>query len=743
MSHVRGRRLWTPVALLLSLAATLAADDWPNWRGPNLDGRSAESALPERWAPSGENLAWRAPFGGRSAPVVFGRHVYLQNPAGRSTNWTEADDVQERVMALDAATGKVAWEYRFSVGLTDVPPNRVGWASPTVDPENGNVYAFGVAGRLLALSPEGKVIWERALVEELGLVTTHGGRTVSPLIEGDLVIVNGVLSAFGPWARGGNRYLAFNKRTGQTVWIASPQARHYDTNYSMPVATDVDGQRLLIVGGTDGAFHALRATTGEPVWKWEVSKRAINTAALIDGSTAILTHSEENLGSSEMGMVAAVDMRATGDLPKEAVQWRTLGWQGGFSTPVLLDGRIYQVDNGAVLGAFDRTNGKRLWTENLGTIQKASIAAGAGKLYVGTENGKLFILRPRADGVEVLDQDQLGTDGAAEAIIASPAIADGRVYVVSDRAVYAIGPKAVPRSSRGSSTARRTQAPPAAGGGPATTLQITPAEVLLQPGQSVSLAASLFDAKGRALAAPAAGSVTWTLEGLRGDVASGKFAAAADGPQAGTIKATSGGISGSAFVRVIPPLALAENFDARTAEAPPPYWVNATGKFVVRDIDGTKALMRLEDATVSRRARLFMGPSTLSNYTIEVDVRSIERRRQLGDVGVFAQKYGLILFGNAQRLELHPWQVARAMTVSAPFAWKGDTWYRLKLRVQNLDDGTTRVQGKAWPRGEAEPDGWLVEKVDKIPHRQGSPGLYADAPFGAYFDNISVTPIGT
>lgn len=95
----------------------------------------------------------------------------------------------------------------------------------------------------------------------------------------------------------------------------------------------------------------------------------------------------------------------------------------------------------------------------------------------------------------------------------------------------------------------------------------------------------------------------------------------------------------------------------------------------MREVDGTRALYRLPDNTLTRRARLFMGASTWRDYTVEVDVRSTEARRQLGDVGIFAQRYGLILFGNNQRIELHPWQTARAMTVAAPFAWKADTWY--------------------------------------------------------------------
>ena len=145
-----------------------------------------------------------------------------------------------------------------------------------------------------------------------------------------------------------------------------------------------------------------------------------------------------------------------------------------------------------------------------------------------------------------------------------------------------------------------------------------------------------------------------------------------------------------------------------------------------------------EDNTLTRRARMFFGAPDMANYTVEMDVRTIEKRRQQGDVGVIAQRYVMVLFGNSQKVELQPWQPNVAMTVSAPFQWKGDAWYRVKLEVQNQKDGSVRVRGKAWPRGETEPAAWLVEKVDPIGHKMGSPGIYADAPWGAYFDNIKV-----
>jgi hypothetical protein len=77
--------------------------------------------------------------------------------------------------------------------------------------------------------------------------------------------------------------------------------------------------------------------------------------------------------------------------------------------------------------------------------------------------------------------------------------------------------------------------------------------------------------------------------------------------------------------------------------------------------------------------------------------------------------------------------------VTASFPWKPDVWYRLKLRVENLADGKVRAQGKAWPAAEPEPASWTIERVDPIGNRQGSPGLYADAPFEVFFDNLKVT----
>ncbi|HKG13160.1 MAG TPA: PQQ-binding-like beta-propeller repeat protein [Pyrinomonadaceae bacterium] len=737
VQRLKAATFLTLLLLLLSSAARTPAADWSEWRGPARDGVSAERGLPEKWSPAGDNLAWKAPYGGRSAPIVLNGRVYLQNTAERG------EREQERVMCFDAATGKLLWEHRFNVYLSDVPPHRVGWASPAGDPATGNVYALGVGGTLLAFSKDGKVLWERSLGEDFGLLTTHGGRTVSPIVDGDIVIASGVTFQWGPHGRGAHRWIAFDKRTGETMWVSAPGGRPYDTTYAAPIIVRVGDTRLLIQGASDGFVHAIKPQTGEPVWKIEVSKRGLNTGVVLHGADAIITHSEENLDSSEMGLIAALDAGLKGDLKMSQFKWSAYGWQGGFSSPVLEGDRLYQVDNGANLGAFDVTTGKQVWMQNLGTIQKASPVLADGKLYVGTENGKFFIIKPGPAGAQILDSDQLGTEQLPEAIIASVAVSDGRVFLVSDSALYCIGKK---HAAKGDA---RTGFPagfvesddphlPFVSARKVTHVQVVPTELVLKPGDKATFRARLFDERGVFIREEK--SAEWSLDKLKGTIAAGQYTTGADVvAQAGQVKATVGGVTGAANVRVIPPLPWAENFDAVEPTKFPEQWVGMTLKYQARDFEGNRVLVKTtEGSSLLTRARAYLGPSDMHDYTIEMDVRTTERRRTTGDAGVIAQRYALVLYGNAQKLHLEPWQPETARTVTVPFEWKKDAWYRMKLRVENLPDGKVRARGKVWPAGAPEPEAWLVERVDPIGNRQGSPGIFGNALAEVFFDNLKV-----
>jgi hypothetical protein len=111
----------------------------------------------------------------------------------------------------------------------------------------------------------------------------------------------------------------------------------------------------------------------------------------------------------------------------------------------------------------------------------------------------------------------------------------------------------------------------------------------------------------------------------------------------------------------------------------------------------------------------------------------------MSDIGITAQRYSLVLYGNSQKLKIEPWEPEIQRTVTVPFAWEPDAWYHLKLRVENLADGRVRARGKAWARGATEPADWAIEMVDAVGNREGAPGLFVDADFGAYLDNFRIT----
>ena len=729
------------VALALAVCASLsaqgprriAAGDWPEQRGPNRDGVSRETGLLEQWQLKGQNFLWRVEGGGRSAPIVMGNRVYVQRPVGRGPT------LQEQVIALDADTGKAVWDYKITLFQSDVPSHRIAWASPAADPETGNVYALSGGAQVIALSREGKLLWTRSFGEEFAAFTTHGGRTMSPLVDGNLVIVSAAVSNWGQHAARAHRLIALDKRTGDVVYVANPGARPYDTAYASPLIATINGQRLLIVGLGDGAVHAIKPQTGEKVWSYVVSKRAINTGVAVSGSTVFVSHGDENLTGNTLGLLAAIDGSQTGDITTP--KWSKQGLELNYSSPIVDGTRLYQIDNSSTLRAFDTASGKELWTLQLSTAQKAPPILADGKLYVGTDQGKLFIVRPHADRGEILSQVELpnsvasccGSEGTPEQILGGAAVSRGRIFFVSSDAIYAIGPRQAKPV-----TGFAVDEPAETGTTPAH-LQVSPTELVLTPGQTVKLRVRLFDDKGRFVKEET--GATWTLEGLKGTAANNSLTVASDPvEQAGLITATVGTLKGSARARVVRPLPWKEGFDSYADAAVPPGWVNTTGaQLAVATVDGQKVLEKKPLETLFKRARIFIGPTTWSNYTMEADVRTPMRRRQQGDVGITAQRYSLVLYGNSQRLKLEPWEPETARTMTVPFAWKPDAWYRLKLRVENLANGQVRARGKAWPVGEAEPAEWMIDKTDPIGNREGAPGFFIDTQFGAYIDNLSLS----
>lgn len=718
------------------------ARDWPSWRGPEQNGVSRETDLPETWSPAagGENLVWSAPYGARSAPVVLNERLYILNLSG------EGKHQQERVMCFDAETGKVLWEHRFNLFLTDIASARVGWSNPTADPETGYVYVHGVQGLLKCLDRDGKVVWQRSLTEELGRISGYGGRTHTPVIDEDRLIISFLNSSWGPQGKGGHRYLALDKRTGTIIWWSEPGGRPLDTTYSTPIVTVVDGVRLLIGGNADGGIYAMKARTGEKVWGFRLTdKRGINSSVVERKGLVYACHSEDNIDEATMGRLVCIDARGKGDVTKTHEKWRLNRLTAGYSSPALDGNDLYVVDNSANVHCVDALTGKRRWQANVGRAMKGSPVVGDGKIYIGAVGGFFSILRPGRDGCDVLSRTAFSTpDGRVTEINGSPCIANGRVYFTTQKAIYCLGKKPWGGQSRPlPELPREAKVDRSAAPGH---LQVTPGEVALQPGQKATLQARLFDAGGRFLREC---SPTWSLRGLEAELSPRGEVTIPSGSwyQGGAVTARFGGLEAEARVRVVPALPIRVDFENIPVGQVPPGWVGASPvKFQVAEHGGSKVLKKLAQNPRFIQSYVYLGLPQWKGYTVQADVMATEKRRQLPDIGIVANRYRLALMGNVQRARIVSWAPMPRIEEKVKFAWKPDVWYRMKLHIDSRENEAV-ARGKVWPREEPEPEEWTVEAVDPQPNWNGSPGLHGysagttDRFPGAdiFFDNIVIS----
>ena len=188
--------------------------------------------------------------------------------------------------------------------LTDIPAPRVGWASVTGDTESGNVITHTVDGLLRCYTPDGDIVWEHSMFEEYGKISGYGGRTQTPIIDENRVIV-GYLAANwgdtkGPAPK--HSFYAFDKDTGELLWVSAPGGAPQDTIYTNPTIAVINGQRMLICGNADGGCYAINARTGQPIWGFRMSLRGLNSSPVVDGNYVYISHGEDNIDTSELGL---------------------------------------------------------------------------------------------------------------------------------------------------------------------------------------------------------------------------------------------------------------------------------------------------------------------------------------------------------------------------------------------------------------------------------------------------------
>jgi outer membrane protein assembly factor BamB len=594
----------SPAAAQNGTAAKLGGDagyadpmDWPNWRGPELDGVSREKGLVEKWSPRGENVPWkRTDLGGRSTPICFRGKLYTilrANP--------DSDIEGEKVVCLDAATGKTIWENVFNVFLSDVPSPRVGWSSVVGDPQTGNVFALGVCGYFQCIAGEpttiqrdgktvklkpGETIWSHSLAEEHGIISAFGGRAAFPVVSGNLVYISSVFVDWGEKGPPAQRILAFDKRNGQVVWYGDTKLRPEDVSYSMPVPTVINGQAMLVLASGDGSIYGLQPRTGKKIWSYNASARGIQATPLVMNRDVFIGQAEENRDDSTMGAFFGIDATKRGDITTSGELWRDKEIPVDKCSAIPVDGKIVVLDNGGYGLVFDPKTGKVLGQrKKLDTANSASPIYADGKIYLCTLGGIWHTLKLTDEGLKEIAKLRLSKPEQGETN-ASPIVSHGRIYQQLPDTLYCIGfknqqPEVDPRPPLPKETATDTSPTP-------DFLQLVPAESLLRPGDRQEFSVRLYNGRGQYLRDAKPEEVKFSLAGPGAVDTKGEYTTpTAAKPAATIVKAEVGSLKGAARVRIVPDLDWKFDFSDGLI---PVTWIGAGGRHVPADYDLIKSL---------------------------------------------------------------------------------------------------------------------------------------------------------
>jgi outer membrane protein assembly factor BamB len=757
---------------LANSAFSATRTGWFNWRGPNQNGTSAETNLPQNL--DAAHPLWTVDFPGMSTATACDGRIYIMGYLG------EGPDLSEGIACFDAETGKKLWQQLYTDFLSDTIYLRYSTSSPTIDPETGNVYIQDTQGIFAGFTPDGKKLWEHSLMEEFGRLTFPNGRTASPVVDKDLVITRGITANWGAQGPAADRFYAFDKSTGEAVWSSTPGGRPKDNSYSHPVLAWLDGKRVFYAATGDGSVVCVNARTGQPIFQIPIFKAGINASVLLHNNDEIIAiygtpYEPGQMVGLKIPHVSPTNATDPVIVPRKSVELWDNEIRTSASSPILVGDRVYVTSEIGYLVAVDALTGKLLWRLQLGTEQRNSCPLFAdGKIYapilndptlsasVGEEStagghGALYVVEPGDTTAKVISRTTL--DGRC---YGTPTAYNGRIYIQTTKKIYCFGDAKPASASFQTADAAPDEKWPDAEA--PKSLQAIPSELLLQPDQTVSFHIRALDANGLtakeiddtksvqwASFVPPTAKVKSTMKATFN--ADGQLVAASDKvPSAGAFMAKSGELRGLIRGRVLPGLPINQDFEGvtltemttnpiepPTAFAYPPLpWIGARFKFDVREKDGNKCLVKTIDNPFFQRATVFMGSPELKNYTIQADVMSEGNKRKMSTVGVINQRYRISLKGNEQVIETTSNE--ELMHVAVPFHWTPNAWYVLKARVDVAADGSGVIRGKAWKKGDPEPDAWTSEVPIAHANVCGCPGLFGFSPqnMRVYIDNIAV-----
>jgi outer membrane protein assembly factor BamB len=404
----------------------LASADWPNWRGPAGNGSLSTGNYPIGWTP--ESVSWKfaLPGKGCSTPIIVKDRIVLTSP----------ESGLDAVLALDMH-GKQIWLTR--IGTESGPKHRTLGSSCNASPvtDGKGIFAYFRSSRLVALELDGSIRWTNDLAAKLGREKLFWDQGSSPVVTDDHVILARMHDGES-WIAG------FDKATGALCW---QQKRNYEglptennNAYTTPVLFKHNGRTALLIWGADH-LTAHSAADGSVLWtcgefnpKQTAFWPAIASPVLCGDLAIVPGGRDDRRGESQ---VHAVRLDGKGDVTSTHRVWSRLDVGVFVTSPVEYKGRIYLLRPHGDIVCLDPLTGKTMWTASLprsGDKFFASPVIANGVLYSAREDGVVFAARVE-NKFELLSENAMG-----ERIVASPALANGRLLLRGDRHLFCIEP---------------------------------------------------------------------------------------------------------------------------------------------------------------------------------------------------------------------------------------------------------------------------------------------------------------
>jgi outer membrane protein assembly factor BamB len=361
------QRTMTAFVGVLALSASCAfAQDWPQWRGANRDGKATGFTAPKEW-PKELTQKWKVTVGlGDASAAVVGNKLYV----------FVRQDTDEVIRCLDATNGKELWSEKYDATKVAGPAASVHSgprSSPTV--AEGKVVTLGVGGVVSCVdAATGKLFWRK---DDFSGAWPRFYAASSPIVTDGLCI-----AVLGGESNGG--IVAYDLTSGDQKWKWTGDG----AAYASPVILTAGGTKMVVTL-TAKKIVGLGVADGKLLWEEPFAARGMNYNAatpIVDGQTVIFA------GSGRGTKAVKVEKSADGFAAKELWSNPDNGVQ--FDSPVLKGGQIYGVSQNGVLFCLDAQNGKTLWTSELGGRGFASIVDLGPVLLALTPKGDLTVFEP-------------------------------------------------------------------------------------------------------------------------------------------------------------------------------------------------------------------------------------------------------------------------------------------------------------------------------------------------------------